>query len=458
LSNECMDATTGSTFASHFTNAPFQIETYIPVSTRTCPKPADGTNALPPNPDNLPGGCTRDLVHRFYQEQYQLNNGRQDRYVTGSDAVGLTMGYYDTQALPIYAYLHEDGHPHYALLDNFFQAAFGGSFLNHQWLIAAATPTWLGAPPGRHSVVDANGMPNNYALYHATGPVTDDRLTVACPSPLPGLACGDYAINTIQPTYQPHGSGPQLPPQAGITIGDELTAAGISWAWYSGGWSNANGDVDSPGWTNGNGPTCSDPDSRENPAFPYCPHKQFQFHHNAFNYYTAFAPGTPGRTHLRDEQVFIQLANSSTKDCRLNAVSFVKPIAPENEHPGYTSENRGSDHLVSLLQAVEGGACAKDTMVIVTYDEFGGQWDHVSPPGQGGAPGVHDQWGPGTRIPALIVSPFLRGNFVLDHTQYDTTSVLATIERRFGLRPLSGRDAAVNDLSNVFLAKQFGVN
>jgi phospholipase C len=132
--------------------------------------------------------------------------------------------------------------------------------------------------------------------------------------------------------------------------------------------------------------------------------------------------------------------------------------AIENEHPGYTSESRGSDHLVSLLEAIVGSACAKDTMVVVTYDEFGGQWDHVSPPGQGGASGVHDQWGPGTRIPALIVSPFLRGNFVLDHTQYDTTSILATIQRRFGLRPLSARDAAVNDLSNVFVAKQFGEN
>jgi phospholipase C len=81
-------------------------------------------------------------VHRFYQEQYQLNDGRQNRYVTGSDAVGLAMGVYDTRALPIYAYLHQAGHPHYAVADNFFQAAFGGSFLNHQWLIAASNPVW----------------------------------------------------------------------------------------------------------------------------------------------------------------------------------------------------------------------------------------------------------------------------------------------------------------------------
>ena len=111
---------------------------------------------------------------------------------------------------------------------------------------------------------------------------------------------------------------------------------------------------------------------------------------------------------------------------------------------------------MALLQAIEGSRCAQDTMVLVTYDEFGGQWDHVSPPGQGGAPGVHDRWGPGTRIPALIVSPFLRGDFVIDHTQYDTTSILKTIERRFGVPPLGSRDGAVNDLSNVHNAKQFG--
>jgi acid phosphatase len=457
LTADCTDTTTGATFTSHFRNAPFRIDTYIPSTARTCPQPGVfAPNGLLPSPSNLPGGCTRDLVHRFYQEQYQLNDGRQNRYTTGSDAVGLTQGYYDTHLLPIYAYLHDGGHPHYAIADAFFQAAFGGSFLNHQWLVAAASPVYPGAAAGLHSVIDANGMPTSYPLYHAVGPVSDQPLTVVCPSPVAGRACGDYAVNTIQPTYQPTSSNPvKLPPQTGPTIGDRLSAAGISWAWYSGGWSNAAGLVGAPGWTNGAGPTCSDPDSFANPAFPNCPNKVFQFHHQPLNYYASFAPGTPGRAHLRDEAEFVQLAQSSTKECNLNAVSFIKPVGLENEHPGYTSEARGSDHLVDLLQAIEGSRCAKDTMVIVTYDEFGGQWDHVAPPGQGGAGGPHDQWGPGTRIPALIISPFLHGNFVVDHTQYDTTSIVATIERRFGLEPLSSRDAAVNDLGNVFSAKQF---
>src|SRR6266852_3499899 len=145
LPADCADTSTATAFTSHFPNAPFQIDTFIPVSAQTCPKPSAGTNALPPSPDNLPGGCTRDLVHRFYQEQYQLDGGKQDRYVTGSDAVGLTMGYYDTRALPIYAYLHSDGHPHYAILDNFFQSAFGGSFPCKRAISTA--PNWnFGAP------------------------------------------------------------------------------------------------------------------------------------------------------------------------------------------------------------------------------------------------------------------------------------------------------------------------
>ena len=64
---------------------------------------------------------------------------------------------------------------------------------------------------------------------------------------------------------------------------------------------------------------------------------------------------------------------------------------------------------------------------------------------------MSDQWGPGARVPTLVVSPLLQKTGV-DHTQYDTTSILATIEHRWSLAPLGTRDAAVNDLSTVFTA------
>src|SRR2546430_16270076 len=94
-----------------------------------------------------------------------------------------------------------------------------------------------------HSIIDSNGMPISYPLYQATGPVLDRQLTQLCPSAVPGRACGDYAVNTIQPAYQPFRGSPQLPPPTGATIGDELSSAGVTWAWYSCGWSNAEGDV-----------------------------------------------------------------------------------------------------------------------------------------------------------------------------------------------------------------------
>jgi phospholipase C len=270
--------------------------------------------------------------------------------------------------------------------------------------------------------------------------------------------CGDYAVNTTQPFYQPYAPGTvlatRLPPQTAPTIGDRLSAAGVDWAWYSGGWSNADGDVASPGWTNGSTVgTCTDPNTISGAVYPNCPDKLFQFHHQALNYFASFAPGTAARAqHLRDEAEFQSLAAGTGKQCNLKPVSFVKPIGAENEHPGYTNETSGSNHLVSLLSAIESGPCAKNTMVVVTYDEFGGQWDHVTPPGQGGTGGVHDAFGPGTRVPALVITTHLRGNFVVDSTPYDTTSILATIEHRFGLAPLTSRDAAVNDLTGVYTA------
>ncbi len=235
-----------------------------------------------------------------------------------------------------------------------------------------------------------------------------------------------------------------------------MTASKVSWAWYSGGWSNANGDVNGPGWTNGSTPgKCTDPTALGTATYPNCPDALFQFHHQPFNYYSAYAPGTLARAdHLQDEVAYETAVAASKKTCGLRDVSFIKPLGEENEHPGYASENTGSDHLVELLSSIEASACAKDTMVIVTYDEFGGQWDHVLPPGTvGGVPGAHDKWGPGTRIPALVVSPLLQANFVVDHVEHDTTSILTTIEKRFNLKPPGTRDAGLASLATAFYAK-----
>jgi phospholipase C len=88
------------------------------------------------------------------------------------------------------------------------------------------------------------------------------------------------------------------------------------------------------------------------------------------------------------------------------------------------------------------GPDGKDAVIILTYDENGGFWDHVAPP-------VIDKWGPGSRIPAIIISPFAKKGYV-DHTTYETVSILAFIEKRWGLKPLNSRDQHADPLSHAF--------
>ena len=489
-----------------FANQPFEIDQYLPASARTCPVPGQFAPVGVLNPNGLPGGCTRDLVHRFYQERYQLDGGHQDRYVQGSDAIGLAMGYYDTTRLPIYEYLHSAGAPNYVVADQLFQGGFGGSFFNHQVLVSAQAPVFAGADRSGvldnaacavgtthcdlHSAVDANGFPTTYPLYQPVGdaahpaPVLRDQaLTVAAgadgscaPSwagavaPPAGTLCGDYAVNTIQPFTQPFApgtaAGRRLPLLTSANIGDAMTARNVSWAWYAGGWDNATGNNGrdamhplGPGWTNGPAGTatgaCVAPPGKviaSGAVFPNCPDALFQFHHQPLGYFASYADGTAARVaHLQDEQRFLADAAAGT----LPDVSFVKPVGEENEHPGYASEDGGSQHLVDLVRAILDGPDGDQTMIVVTYDEFGGQWDHVPPPGTAANPGPHDAFGPGTRLPALVISSDIPSSGV-DHTQYDTTSILATIEHRFGLAPLTDpsgaptRDALVNDLAGVF--------
>jgi hypothetical protein len=91
---------------------------------------------------------------------------------------------------------------------------------------------------------------------------------------------------------------------------------------------------------------------------------------------------------------------------------------------------------------VQASTVWKDSVIIIMYDEAGGRWDHVPPP-QG------DRWGPGLRVPAIIISPYAKRRFV-DHTTYETTSILKFIETRWNLAPLGIRDAAANNLLNAF--------
>jgi len=117
-------------------------------------------------------------------------------------------------------------------------------------------------------------------------------------------------------------------------------------------------------------------------------------------------------------------------------------VGTNNQHPGYATLQDADQDVKEVVEAIRSSAIWPRTAIIITYDEFGGFWDHLAPP-------VIDRWGPGTRIPTIIVSPLAKKGYV-DHTQYDTTSILKLIENRFDLEPLSDRDAQAHDLGNAF--------
>lgn len=98
----------------------------------------------------------------------------------------------------------------------------------------------------------------------------------------------------------------------------------------------------------------------------------------------------------------------------------------------------GDAHIASVIAKLQQSPQWKNMLVVVTYDENGGFYDHAAVP-------KGDRWGPGTRIPAMLISPFAKKGYV-DHTQYDTASILRFLTRRFGLQPLPGvtaRDVAL---------------
>ena len=364
----------GSPFPTTLANAPFDISQYV------------APTVTPP-----------DLIHKYYQEQQQIDGGKMDKFALVSDAMGQSMGYYKSAVFPLATEAAK-----YTLCDHFFHSAFGGSFLNHIYLISAAIPVFPGAPSTAVAKLDALGN------LVTDGSVTPDG----------------YVVNTSYSVNQPHPSttaaAALVPNQTMPTIGDRLSAAGQSWAWYSGGY---------------------------NDALAGHPDALFQFHHQPFIYFANYADGTAAKAaHLKDETDFMTAAVAGT----LPAVSFVKPIGANNEHPGYTDIITGENHTLALINAVRNGPNWHDTAIIITYDENGGQWDHVAPP-------KVDRWGPGTRVPTLIISPYARRGYV-DKSSYETVSILSFIEKRWNLAPLATRDAAAANLLNAFDFTQSGTN
>jgi len=322
--------------------------------------------------------------------------------------------------------------------------AFGGSYLNHQYLICACVPVYPNADssPAKDlvSAVDVDAQGRFLRLTPAAdappsvlaGPPRYKRDGALTPKDEAGVY---YSVNTMQPFFQPSSNAPAagadprysdpakpttLPAQTLATIGDRLDAKKVSWAWYGGAW-----DLASSGTPEGR-------------AVIYAGKAQFQPHHQPFNYYAAFDPTTRAgerAKHLKDFDASF-LADAAAGN--LPSVTFYKPQGNLNQHAGYANLADGDAHIAEVIGKLQRSPQWPHMLIVVTYDENGGFYDHAPVP-------KGDRWGPGTRIPAIIVSPLAKKGFV-DKTQYDTASILRFITRRWSLEPLPGvveRDAGL---------------
>ena len=385
-----------------------------------------------PNREDLPLNLvTRDLWHVFYQNQMQINDGKNDRFVAWADSGGLTMGYY---AQTQYSLRLWDVAQEFVLCDNFFQGAFGGSYLNHQYLISAAVPFY---PNASTSVAESQiaSLQGDDPTGTRLKPLDKSPVSAMTGAPQFGpsaLTPDGFAVNTMAPPYwptwirdpeHPDYSKPDLPsvlvPQTHEHIGDKLSKKNIDWAWYAGAWQATLDQFK---------------DSGTLPKIP-----NFQYHHQPFNYFVQQGPQNPleRSKRLRDGGLGDESAtNRFVADAeagKLPAVTFYKPQGNLNMHAGYADVAAGDRHLDRVIKVLRNSPQWQNMVVVVTVDENGGWWDHVAPP-------KGDRWGPGTRIPALVVSPFARKGTV-DHTVYDTASILRLITRVHQLEVLDGLKA-----------------
>jgi phospholipase C len=317
----------------------------------------------------------------------------------------------------------------YALADNYHQPIMGGTGANYFALATGDVATYLrdgkpAAPPA-NQIENPEPRPGTVNWYTQSG--YDGGSYVACAdAQQPGVAairdylaslpyrvfndgnCAAetyYLVNNYRTGYFANGEarplGPDksvLPPQTAPTIGEALSAKGVSWTWYSG------------------GRTAEGVDRRQ-----YCDIC------DALTHSTAVMTG-PLRQNLRP----LAELDGDLAAGRLPAVAFIVPPNGESGHPAYSTVALYESFLRDLVAKLEArpDIWAK-TAILVTTDEGGGYYDS-------GYIQILDFFGDGPRIAMIAVSPFAKPAHV-EHTYYDHVSILKFIERNWHLPPLSPR-------------------
>ena len=150
----------------------------------------------------------------------------------------------------------------------------------------------------------------------------------------------------------------------------------------------------------------------------------------------AYVQGSSTANFAKASQLATDIKNGNLSD-----VSWVIGAPGGDEHPP-ADVQAGMNSVCDLINGLGGSQYWNSLAVFVTWDDFGGWYDHVAPP-------QVDQYGYGFRVPCLVISPYSKQGFI-DSVVNDHTSILKFIELRYGLSPLSSRDAAANGMVEAF--------
>ncbi|HEY6292802.1 MAG TPA: choice-of-anchor D domain-containing protein [Terriglobia bacterium] len=335
-------------------------------------------------PDRTP----RDLGHTYPLATIAMDNGKMDAFdliltegTCTADNDLLCFSEQNQTTIPNYWAYAQD----FALADNMFSSIRGTSFPNHLYTIAATSGGAIDIP-SMGATWGCDSVPG------ATVPVLDASGTITYQYP-----CFDFQ-----------------------TLADLLNnaSAPISWNYYSQAGSPFN-------------------------AYDAVSHIRFS------DYWSSASNGMCAVTQScateLDTQFVVDACPPTSPGCTTSgtanpfpAVSWVIAPGSEDEHPTWSTCN-GENWTVNQINAVMTGPYWDSTAIFLTWDDFGGFYDHVPPP-------ALDQYGLGPRVPLIMISPYAKAGYI-SNTQYEFASFLKMVEDRYGLPSLTERDANANDMT-----------
>lgn len=324
-----------------------------------------------------------DLGHDFLAGVKSINGGRMDgfdRIFEGATLDGYTT--FDRSGIPAY-WAYAD---HFVLGDRMFASMYGPTFPEHLYTVAARAGrvTSNKFDRGTSGAVYCSDKEELAKRFRALTKIERKQVME-----LEEIADTD-SLQEFWEDIHPCFDFEVLP--------DQLNEKDVSWRYYArfGDWRNALHAIE----------------------------------HIRYSKYWGPNVRNPGRS-MRDIQ-----------EEKLSEVSWIIPPVGLNEHPGGPSVCAGENWTVSYVNALMRSKYWKNTAIFITWDDFGGFYDHVPPP-------HYDIMGLGPRVPLLVISPWAKEG-VIDHTVYEFSSVLKFIETIFDLEPMTRRDRLADDMFGAF--------